>query len=152
MPSPWLPGVKPKDLKARRLVVSGSRTFDDYDFLRKKLDHLTFWWEDVVLYVGDQRSPVERFRDGRYSWDYCGADWLALKWAEENWYERLLFVPDWDRHGKAAGPIRNRDMLEKAGGNAFFVAFWDGKSPGTKDCITQARKLLKPGRINVYKF
>ncbi len=44
----------------------------------------------------------------------------------------MIFKADWDAHGKAAGPIRNKTMIDKADG---LIAFWDGKSRGTKNCI-----------------
>ena len=46
------------------------------------------------------------------------------------------YPADWDRHGRAAGPIRNGEMAEA--GDAL-VAFWDGDSAGTKSMIDQAR-------------
>jgi hypothetical protein len=43
-------------------------------------------------------------------------------------------------------------MLEECGPAAFLVVFWDGKSPGTKDLLTQAKTLLKPNRIKVVRY
>lgn len=42
-----------------------------------------------------------------------------------------------DKHGKMAGPIRNLEMAKYADG---LIAFWDGKSRGTRDMITKAKK------------
>lgn len=50
-----------------------------------------------------------------------------------------VFRADWDKHGKAAGPIRNQEMLDNGKADAL-VAFWDGKSPGTKDMIRRAKR------------
>lgn len=44
---------------------------------------------------------------------------------------------DWQKHGKAAGPIRNSQMAEM--GDAL-IAIWDGRSRGTKDMIDKARR------------
>ena len=44
---------------------------------------------------------------------------------------------DWDKHGKAAGPIRNAEMAEVADA---LIAFWDGQSRETKSMIDLARK------------
>lgn len=43
--------------------------------------------------------------------------------------------------GKAAGPIRNAQMAKYAseGAKGILVAFWDGKSKGTKNMIQEAR-------------
>lgn len=46
-----------------------------------------------------------------------------------------IYEADWGKHGKAAGPIRNSKMIADADA---LVAFWDGKSRGTRDCILQA--------------
>ena len=52
---------------------------------------------------------------------------------------------DWDRHGKGAGPIRNRAMAKS--GADRCLAFWDGESRGTLDMITVATKHGIPVRI-----
>lgn len=50
-----------------------------------------------------------------------------------------MFVADWKRYGKAAGPIRNSQMLEYVKQeNPLVVAFWDGESHGTRDTINKA--------------
>lgn len=63
---------------------------------------------------------------------------------------RALEIPaEWDRHGKAAGFIRNKELVERAD---VVVAFWDGKSRGTKHTIDLARKAGKEvhvfGKVN----
>lgn len=50
-----------------------------------------------------------------------------------------VFNADWERHGKSAGPIRNREMLTVRFGVDILVAFPGGK--GTADCVAQARAL-----------
>jgi hypothetical protein len=49
-------------------------------------------------------------------------------------------IPDWKKHGRAAGIIRNTDIVKQAD---KVVAFWDGKSKGTQDTIGKARKANK---------
>lgn len=53
---------------------------------------------------------------------------------------------DWALHGKAAGPIRNREMAAYADA---LIAVWDGQSRGTENMIDEMRKLGKP--VYVYK-
>lgn len=48
------------------------------------------------------------------------------------------FPADWTGFGKAAGPIRNREMAEYAAPDGELIAFWDGVSTGTKDMINVA--------------
>lgn len=66
-----------------------------------------------------------------------GADTLADKWAERMAISRHRFPAQWDRHGKAAGPIRNQAMLDK-GRPHFVVAFPGGR--GTADMVRRARE------------
>lgn len=65
-----------------------------------------------------------------------GTDRLADEWAELNWMGRIQFAADWKTHGKAAGPIRNKAMLEQ-GVPDLVVAFPGGR--GTENMKTQAR-------------
>lgn len=52
---------------------------------------------------------------------------------------------DWDKHGRAAGPIRNREMAKRADA---LIAIWDGKSKGTKNMIEEAVKEQLPVYIH----
>jgi len=65
-----------------------------------------------------------------------GADAIADKWAEGK-FKIITFPADWNGSGKKAGPLRNKHMAESGD---FLVAFWDGKSAGTKSMIAEARK------------
>ena len=64
-----------------------------------------------------------------------GADFMARKFAEWMNIPTQTFEADWDRHGKAAGPIRNKQMLDE-GKPDLVVAFEGGK--GTKNMVEQA--------------
>ena len=64
-----------------------------------------------------------------------GADFMARKFAEWQGIPTKTFEADWDRHGRAAGPIRNKQMLDE-GKPDLVVAFEGGK--GTKDMVSQA--------------
>lgn len=51
---------------------------------------------------------------------------------------------DWERHGRRAGPLRNRVMAKVA---AAAVVIWSGdrkRSPGSANMIDEMRKLGKP--------
>lgn len=73
-----------------------------------------------------------------------GADYLAGKWAKKNSIELIEYPADWKKHGKAAGPIRNQEMLEKESPKAV-LAFPGGS--GTEDMISRSKKV----GIDVYK-
>ncbi len=66
-----------------------------------------------------------------------GVDTLGWYWAQDNNKDRVLFRPDWGKHGKSAGPIRNSEMADYADA---LIAIWDGRSPGTRHMISRARK------------
>ena len=64
-----------------------------------------------------------------------GADNLAREWCLDRGIECLDFPADWDRHQKAAGHIRNKEMIE-FGPPDFVLAFPGGR--GTNNMILQA--------------
>lgn len=67
----------------------------------------------------------------------AGADRIAHQEAQK---AGMLVEPhpaDWERYGKSAGPIRNKQMAEL--GADLCIAFWDGRSTGTANMMDQAR-------------
>ena len=65
-----------------------------------------------------------------------GADTLAAEWALDMGVPVEAYPADWERHGRAAGPIRNRHMLEDSCPDVV-VAFPGGK--GTADMVKRAK-------------
>jgi hypothetical protein len=70
-----------------------------------------------------------------------GVDAMGEQWARLNDVPVKVFPANWNLHGKAAGPIRNRQMAEYAD---FLVCIWDGCSRGTKNMFETMRSLKKP--------
>jgi hypothetical protein len=66
-----------------------------------------------------------------------GADRHGESWADDLGIPIQRYPADWRANGKAAGPIRNRQMAECA--EALIVA-WDGASRGTKNMIMEAKR------------
>lgn len=76
-------------------------------------------------------------------------DRWASKWADNHTHiENTAYPADWDEHGKAAGPIRNEEMVNylceqiESGRVVTSIAFfWDenGKSKGTQDMINKLK-------------
>jgi hypothetical protein len=66
-----------------------------------------------------------------------GADALASECCLRLGVPCEVYKAKWSVYGKAAGPIRNAVMI--ATKPDLVVAFWDGRSRGTLDCMTQAR-------------
>ena len=72
-----------------------------------------------------------------------GADRLGEQYAKVTGYEVSKFPADWDRLVKRAGYVRNAEMAKFAAADKNYgvlVAFWDGKSRGTKHMIDLAEK------------
>ncbi len=81
-----------------------------------------------------------------------GADTLAERYAAEKGIQMQAFPAEWNKYGKAAGPIRNRTMLEYAEEETPVVAaFWDGKSRGTENMLKLAKAADAECHIFTYK-
>ena len=109
------------------LAVVGSRSFNDYNLLKNTLD----------------KYDINKIISGGAK----GADQLAERYAKENGIETLILKPDWKKYPRAAGIIRNKDII---GACTEVVAFWDGKSPGTKNSIGLAEEMGKPCNKVIY--
>jgi hypothetical protein len=72
-----------------------------------------------------------------------GADKLGEKFAadSEGGIKCQIHLANWDTEGKVAGPRRNTRIVNDSD---IVLAFWDGKSRGTKDTIDKAVKANKP--------
>lgn len=66
-----------------------------------------------------------------------GADAVADEAGRRNGWEMERHRADWDKYGKAAGPIRNQEMVDA--GADICVAFLLPESRGTRDCIRRAK-------------
>lgn len=106
-----------------KLAVVGSRTFNDYDKVIYTLDK--FRDKITVIISGGAK----------------GADTLAERYANQNGIKTVIYYPDWDSHGRSAGFIRNADIVKSSDA---VIAFWDGRSKGTKHTIDYAKRLNKP--------
>jgi hypothetical protein len=73
-----------------------------------------------------------------------GIDTLAWAWAVENHIDMVVHKPDYARYGRAAPLRRNDTIISEAD---KVIAFWDGKSHGTRYDIKQARRLGKEVEI-----
>lgn len=66
-----------------------------------------------------------------------GIDKMGEDWAVQHGLPIDIYPALWNKHGKAAGPIRNARMAENADA---LVAFWDGESRGTRNMIEEAKR------------
>jgi hypothetical protein len=104
-----------------KLAVIGSRSFSDQKMLTDILNQL----ENISCIISGGAR---------------GADQLAEQWAHDNQIKTKIFLPNWDQHGKQAGILRNIQIIENADA---CIAFWDGKSKGTKHSISLCKKYGK---------
>ncbi len=108
------------------ITVGGCRNFFDKEIVFSYLDQVLgpYTKNEIVILSG-----------------HCsGVDQLAELYAKERGCELLLFPADWKRYGRGAGPIRNKQMVEKSD---WVIAFWDQTSRGTASLISYAQKLNK---------
>ena len=66
-----------------------------------------------------------------------GADALAGRWAHLASIPYTVYPANWERHGKAAGPLRNQRMLDE-GKPDLVIAFPGGR--GTADMVRRAKE------------
>ncbi len=81
--------------------------------------------------------------------DARGVDAAAAAWAADHGVEHRVFPADWAQLGNRAGYLRNVEMvrvLDPAKGDTC-LAFWDGRSKGTKHTIDLALKAKIDTRI-----
>lgn len=119
-----------------RIIVAGGRDFKNYNLLE---DTLYGYLRDV-----NDRNIVDSPSQVKFISGCCkGADILGEQFACRHEYDVIRFPANWDKYGNAAGPIRNEQMAKYAvadGNRGVLVAFWDGKSKGTKSMIGLAKK------------
>lgn len=118
---------------APRILVCGGRDFRDWRFLADTLDRICEerGWQYEPDADGNTMPLVEIINGGAR-----GADLLAEDWAISRWCKTTAYPADWARWGNAAGPIRNKQMLDE-GKPDLIIAFPGGR--GTHDMVSIAR-------------
>ena len=76
-----------------------------------------------------------------------GADTIAGEIATSLGFQVMPFPADWDRLGRAAGPIRNREMLKQQPDRVLAFHNNLDKSKGTADMVSIARRALVPVEV-----
>ena len=105
-----------------KAIIAGTRTWKDIFAIRMLLNE-----------VQEELGPITEIVSGGAS----GADEIGEMLAKEKDIPVRRFPADWDKHGKAAGPIRNREMAAYA--DVLLLA-WDGESPGSRNMLRTARE------------
>jgi len=117
-----------------KTIVAGGRDFNDYDVMCHVLDD---------IFDGQEEKNVRIISGGAR-----GADKLGERYAYEKGFGIKVFPADWDKHGKAAGPIRNKQMAEEA---FSLIVFWDGESRGSANMIENGKKYCEVVHVFDYE-
>ena len=105
-----------------RVLCCGDRFWTSYEIIRRELEKLDDY---TVIIEGCAK----------------GADSISGYIARQLNYEVLEFPANWDKYGRAAGPIRNKQMLDEGKPDLVLAFHSDIKrSKGTKNMIEQAKK------------
>ena len=107
-----------------RVLITGSRGWEDrLTIARAMLDAADGVTDEIVIVHG--LCPT-------------GADEIADDFAEFMNWKIEAYPADWNKHGRAAGPIRNQQMVDL--GADICLAFPLGESRGTRHCMQAAEK------------
>lgn len=118
-----------------RVIICGSRTWTDERLLKQVIDDLR-----------EKDSLVQIIHGGAR-----GADRLAGDYAKRCSLEVSEYVAQWGLYGKAAGPIRNKQMLDE-GTPDLVIGFLDRplrESVGTRNMLEQAARRGVPLRYYI---
>ena len=113
----------------KRVAVVGSREYPSLGLVREFVRRLAARDPGATVVSGNAR----------------GVDRAAEEEARAAGLEVVSLRADWDAHGKAAGFIRNGQIVERCDAVA---AFWDGRSSGTADTVRRAEAAGK--RVSVW--
>lgn len=108
-----------------KLIIAGGRDFEDIRIAKNIIKKVLVRNDVTELVSGTAR----------------GADQMAYLFSDK--HPVTEFPPDWKNKGKSAGYFRN---LEMANYSDILLAFWDGKSKGTKHMID----LAESNNLKVY--
>ena len=114
-----------------KVIIAGGRTFNDYDLLCQNCYKAFSLQTEIEIVSGTAN----------------GADKLGEKYANEKGYQIKKFPADWDKYGKSAGYKRNEEMAKYADS---LIAFWDGKSKGTKHMIDLAKRYSLKVKVVIF--
>ena len=103
-----------------RILIAGGRDFNDAKVMQYTLSGISSTSTEVVISGGAN-----------------GADKLGEEWARGRSIPVERYPALWKEHGRAAGPIRNQQMLDE-GKPDLVVVFPGGE--GSQSMVRKARK------------
>lgn len=119
-----------------QIICTGGRDYQDRETAYKALNALK---ESLsCVHVGDAR----------------GADSIVQEWCIKNYVTLKVYEADWREYGRAAGPIRNSQMINSAieyaaeeGERLYMIVFKGGK--GTADAAKKFQRKTGKKPIHV---
>lgn len=121
-----------------RIIICGSRIFDNYDLLEKSfLERFPF---------------AKEFNTTIISGGASGADTIGETFARGCGFGLVQMLADWEYYGDSADYVRNHQMIDfcKEKRSCHILAMWDGVSNDAKHMIDLG---LKKGlNVHVIRF
>lgn len=112
-----------------KIAIVGSREINpSFEFIDK-----------IITEINKDKEEVTIISGGAY-----GVDKHAANYAKIKKFKLIEFLPDWNKYGKSAGYIRNKEIVKNAD---YVVAIWNGKSRGTLHSINIAKEFKIPIRV-----
>ena len=99
------------------------------------------------LIVNDLERYIPEYATEIVSGGAMGIDTCAERYAKNKGINFTKFLPDYENHGRQAPILRNIYIIDYSD---EVIAFWDGKSKGTKFVIDRCKK--KNVKITVHIF
>jgi hypothetical protein len=111
-----------------KILICGDRNWTDIGSILLRMRTLP---KDTIIINGAAR----------------GADQISTRVAKYLGLKYIEYPADWVTHGKAAGPVRNRQMLKEKPDEVWAFHHDIEHSKGTKDMVTIAEKARIPVRL-----
>ncbi len=96
-----------------------------------------------TLFIEDFSQHLENC-DEIISGRAVGIDTCAEEYAKKNNIAFTKILPEYNRYGRGAPIIRNKEIVDRAD---YVLIFWDGHSKGTAWVINYAKKTNKDYKI-----
>ena len=103
------------------LAIVGCRKYSDY----KRFCSIVDKW------ITAHGKPITIISGGA-----SGVDTMAERYANENGIDFIVFKADWQKYGRAAGPVRNKQIVSEA---THILALPSADSVGTRDTIAKSK-------------
>lgn len=114
-----------------RILVCGGRNWEDKEFMRNIINDI--FDKGDILITGCAKGA------DTMAWEIILEDWVDF--TGEPVIKVLPFPAYWNKYGKSAGIIRNKQMLDEGKPNLVLAFYNDiSKSKGTLDMIKQSNK------------